>query len=71
MRRPSCRQSQENREAAISDVADSLETFYNRTRHHSHLGKELRGEIVRHGVTDDAVVTAYTFADGKAKAVTM
>jgi hypothetical protein len=27
-------------------------------------------EIVRHGVTDDAVVTAYTFADGKSKAVT-
>jgi putative transposase len=30
--------TQENREAAISDVAESLETFYNRTRHHSHLG---------------------------------
>jgi len=28
----------ESREPAISDVAESLETFYNRTRHHSYLG---------------------------------
>jgi putative transposase len=27
-----------NRELALSDVADYIETFYNRTRRHSHLG---------------------------------
>ena len=27
-----------NRELALNDVADYIETFYNRTRRHSHLG---------------------------------
>jgi len=27
-----------NRELAIADVADHIETFYNRSRRHSHLG---------------------------------
>jgi putative transposase len=27
-----------NRELAIADVADYIETFYNRTRRHGHLG---------------------------------
>jgi putative transposase len=27
-----------NRELAVNDVSDYIETFYNRTRRHSHLG---------------------------------
>ena len=27
-----------NRELAMTDVADYIDTFYNRTRRHSHLG---------------------------------
>jgi putative transposase len=27
-----------NRELAVTDVAEYIETFYNRSRHHSHLG---------------------------------
>ena len=27
-----------NRELAVHDIADYIETFYNRTRRHSHLG---------------------------------
>jgi len=27
-----------NRDVAIADVADYIDTFYNRTRRHSHLG---------------------------------
>lgn len=27
-----------NRELAIADIADYIDTFYNRTRRHSHLG---------------------------------
>jgi putative transposase len=32
------KQIYKNRELAIADVADYIETFYNRTRRHSHLG---------------------------------
>jgi putative transposase len=32
------KQIYKNRELAIADMADYIETFYNRTRRHSHLG---------------------------------
>lgn len=32
------KQIYKNRKLAISDVADYIDTFYNRTRRHSHLG---------------------------------
>ena len=32
------KQIYKNRELAIAEVADYIETFYNRTRRHSHLG---------------------------------
>jgi putative transposase len=32
------KQIYKSRELAISDVADYIDTFYNRTRRHSHLG---------------------------------
>ncbi len=32
------KQIYKNRELAIADLADYIDTFYNRTRHHSHLG---------------------------------
>jgi putative transposase len=32
------KQIYKNRELAIADVADYIDTFYNRTRRHSHLG---------------------------------
>jgi putative transposase len=32
------KQIYKNRELALADVADYVETFYNRTRRHSHLG---------------------------------
>jgi len=32
------KQIYKNRELAIADVADYIDSFYNRTRHHSHLG---------------------------------
>ena len=32
------KQIYKNRELAIADLADSIDTFYNRTRRHSHLG---------------------------------
>lgn len=32
------KQTYKNREGASADVADYIETFYNRTRRHSHLG---------------------------------
>ena len=32
------KQIYKNRELAIADVADYIEAFYNRPRHHSHLG---------------------------------
>ncbi len=35
---PIKKQIYKNRELAIADVADYIETFHNRTRRHSHLG---------------------------------
>ena len=32
------KQIYKNRELAIADVADYIDSFYNRTRRHSHLG---------------------------------
>jgi putative transposase len=32
------KQTYKNRELAIAELADYIETFYNRTRRHSHLG---------------------------------
>ena len=32
------KQIYKNRDLALADVADYIETFYNRTRRHSHLG---------------------------------
>jgi putative transposase len=32
------KQIYKNRELAITEVADDIDTFYNRTRRHSHLG---------------------------------
>ena len=32
------KQIYKNRELALADVADYIDTFYNRTRRHSHLG---------------------------------
>ena len=32
------KQIYKNREVAIGEVADYIDTFYNRTRRHSHLG---------------------------------
>jgi len=32
------KQIYKNREPAIADLADDMDTFYNRTRRHSHLG---------------------------------
>jgi putative transposase len=32
------KQIYKNRELAIADLADCIDTFYNRTRRHSHLG---------------------------------
>jgi transposase InsO family protein len=37
-RRPLKKHIYKNRELALNDVSDYIETFYNRTRRHGHLG---------------------------------
>jgi hypothetical protein len=51
------KQIYKNRELAIADVADYIDTFYNRTRRHSHLGGLSRSNLKRLTNPADVVST--------------